>query len=113
MSILAKLIICLEIYIIDTEAIIENRFYRNKFETNHENNPEFEVAGNKLLLPGFCLAKYYIPEDIVSMIEFNTMCYSLSAKPVSTIADQKFLTSVANWKRRSEHPRYLCKNIRN
>lgn len=70
---------------IDIEIIVENSFYRDKFETNHKENSKFEVVSNKPLLPSLCLAKQYIPEDIESMIQFNIIHSSPPVKPESTI----------------------------
>lgn len=36
------------------EAGIECEYYIDEFETDYEDNIEFEVAGNQSLLPGFC-----------------------------------------------------------
>lgn len=81
----------------------------DKFEIDYKDNLEFKVTRNKLLLPGFCsakqyilvlsgpyFAKYHIPKDIPSMIEFDMMHSSLSANPRSIIINQRFLTSMAN-----------------
>lgn len=57
----------------DIEADVESEFYGDEFETDYEDNIEFEVAGNKSLLPGPCSAEHHIPEDTASMIEFNIM----------------------------------------
>lgn len=92
------MIIRSKIFIIDTEATVESSFNGNKFEIDHEDNPEFKVAGNKLLLLGSCLVEQYVLEDIASMIEFNTIYFNPPAEPISTITDQRFLTSIANWK---------------
>ena len=40
----------------DTEAGVESEFQRDEFETDHKENFEFEVVGNKSLLPGPCLS---------------------------------------------------------
>lgn len=97
----------------DTETGVKNEFYSDKFKTNSDNNLEFEVAGNKSLLPSFydefktnhndnlkvevtgnksllpspCLAEHNILENIASMIEFNMICSSPSTKLVFAIVD--------------------------
>lgn len=71
----------------DTEASVKSKFYKNKFEINHENNYEFEVAGNKLLLSDPRSAEYHILENIANMIKFNTMRFSPTAKSVFATID--------------------------
>lgn len=89
-------IICSEVRIIDIEADVESKFYSDKFETDYKDNIEFEVAGNKSLLPGPCSAEHHVPKDTASMIEFNLIGSSPPAKPASATIDQGNLTSAAN-----------------
>lgn len=101
-----QLIIYLGVYTIDIKVTIKRGFYKNEFEIDHENNPKFEIADNKLLSPCPYSAKQYISEDIISMIKFNTMRSSLRAKPVFTITNQRFLTSITNRERGSTQDIY-------
>lgn len=93
----------------DTEAGVENEFYMDEFEMDHEDNLESKIICNKLLLPGFCSAEPYVPillglhsakhhhlEDNASMIKFDMICFSLPADPISATVNQIFLISVAN-----------------
>lgn len=71
----------------DTEVGVESEFYSDEFEIDYDNNLEIKIAGNKSLLPGLCSAEHNIPEDTVSMIEFNMIHSSPLIKPVSATID--------------------------
>lgn len=42
----------------DIEAIVKSKFYGNELEKDYKDNIKFEVACNKLLLPGFRLVEH-------------------------------------------------------
>ncbi len=106
----------------DIKAGAESEFYADEFKTDHEDNLKSKVTCNKSLLPGLCSAEHHvsvlpsprpaehhIPEDTVSMIEFDMMRSSPLVNPTSATVDQGFLTSAANWER--ESTRDICARI--
>ncbi len=98
----------------DIEIGAKSEFYADEFETNHDDNFKSEVTCNQSLLPGPHtaeqhfpvlpgprLAEHHVPEDTASMIEFDIMLSSSPTDPISVTVDQGFLTSAANWERKS------------
>lgn len=94
------MIICLKVYIIDTQGSAKSEFYMDKFAIDHEDNLESEVTCNMSLLLSFCLAgqhilvlpglrltKHYVLEDIANIIKFDIMCFNLLADQISTTID--------------------------
>lgn len=90
------MITCLKIYIINIKAGVKSEFYNNEFKTNYKNNFKSEIACNKSLLLGFCSTKHYVLENIVSMLNFDIIHFSLLANLAFAIINQKFLASAVN-----------------
>lgn len=81
---------------IDIETGIESK-------TDYEDleDLELEITSNNTLLLDSRSAKDLVLEDIASMVEFDMIRFSRSADPIATTIDQEFLTSTANWERKS------------
>lgn len=71
----------------DTEAGIKSKFYSNEFKANNKNNIKFKIASKMSLSLSLCSAEHHILEDIASMIQFNIIRSSSTAKPVSAFVN--------------------------
>lgn len=80
----------------NTKTGIRIEFYNNKYETNHKNNFKSKVTCNKLLILGFSLTKYYVLQDLTSMLDINIICFNLLFNAVFAMVYSKFWANIAN-----------------